>query len=305
MTWVGADNLSAAVLLGAGFGAALWLLGVAVYPPRVNLVAATRRWEHRPRRHPGPGETTAGGVGGWLGPRLSRAATTRGWLSPALRANLALLDRGLETHLVTKTGWAAGGFLLPTLGAAALAAGGWTLPWVPTVLVAAVLATIGFWMPDLDVAERAAARRSDLRRALACYLDLVSMSLAGGRGVPEALPTAAAVGTGWSFELLGRTVATARSTGVTPWVALGELGERTGLPELQDLGSALTLVAHDGAKVRDSLSARASTQRRRQLAEAEGDAKKANQGMSMAQIVLAIGFLLFLGYPAVVNVLAL
>ena len=45
--------------------------------------------------------------------------------------------------------------------------------------------------------------------------------------------------------------------------------------------------------------------RRRQLAEAEGDAKKANQSMTMAQIVLALGFLVFLGYPAMVNVLAL
>ena len=127
------------------------------------------------------------------------------------------------------------------------------LPIVPTLLVAITGAAIGFVLPDLRVAERAATRRADLRRALGCYLDLVAMSLAGGRGIPEALPTAAAVGSGWAFELLGSTVATARSTGSTPWEALGRLGEETGLPELQDLGSALALVAHDGAKVRESL----------------------------------------------------
>ena len=64
------------------------------------------------------------------------------------------------------------------------------------------------------------------------------------------------------------------------------------------------LVADDGAKVRQSLTARASTQRRRQLAEAEGAAAKADQSMEMAQVVLFIGFVLFLGFPAVVAVMA-
>ena len=75
------------------------------------------------------------------------------------------------------------------------------------------------------------------------------------------------------------------------------------MQELQDLGGALLLVADDGAKVRASLTARASTQRRRQLAEAEGEAAKADQSIQMAQVVLAVGFVLFLGYPAVVAVM--
>jgi tight adherence protein C len=131
------------------------------------------------------------------------------------------------------------------------------------------------------------------------------MSLAGGRGIPEALPTSARIGTGWAFELLQDTLEHARYVGTSPWAALADLGERTGMSELTDLGGALLLVADDGAKVRASLTARASTQRRRQLAEAEGEADKADQSSEMAQVVLAVGFVLFLGYPAVVNVLAL
>ena len=160
-----------------------------------------------------------------------------------------------------------------------------------------------FWVPDLSVAQAAEQRRHELRRALSCYLDLVAMSLAGGRGIPEALPTAARIGTGWAFELLQDTLDHARYVGTTPWAALADLGERTGMQELQDLGGALLLVADDGAKVRSSLTARASTQRRRQLAEAEGEAAKADQTIQMAQVVLAVGFFLFLGYPAVVAVM--
>ena len=165
------------------------------------------------------------------------------------------------------------------------------------------LAALFFWVPDLSVKQAADQRRHELRRALSCYLDLVAMSLAGGRGIPEALPTAARIGTGWAFELLGSTIDRARLVGDTPWAALADLGVRTGMQELQDLGGALMLVADDGAKVRQSLTARASTQRRRQLAEAEGAAAKADQSMEMAQVVLFVGFVLFLGFPAVVAVM--
>jgi tight adherence protein C len=298
-------SLTGALVAGGLLGGAVWLLVVAVRPPRVDLAAAAGRWERRRHHYPSAEETSVEGRLEQLGQWLVRQVTQRGWHFTSLRANLALLDRTLESHLVTKVAMAGFGLLLPTIMNAVLLAAGISVPMIGTLLVGLVLAAAFFVVPDYSVKELAAARRADLRRALSCYLDLVAMSLAGGRGVPEALPTAANVGKGWGFELLARTVATARSSGVTPWVALGELGERTGISELQDLGSALSLVANDGAKVRESLSARASSQRHRQLAEAEGDAKKANQSMTSAQIVLAVGFLVFLGYPAMVNVLAL
>ena len=304
--------LSWALLVGGLLGGSVWLLVIAVSPPRVDLAAAAGRWERRRDRYPTAAEAASAdgrperlGRSWTLGQWLVRQVVHRGWQLTSLRANLALLDRTLESHLVTKVAMAVAGLLLPSFTSAVLLAVGIHVPLLGSLLVGLVLAAAFFVVPDYSVRELAADRRTDLRRALSCYLDLVAMSLAGGRGVPEALPTAAEVGQGWGFALLARTVATARSTGVTPWVALGELGQSTGISELQDLGSALSLVAHDGARVRESLSARASTQRRRALAEAEGDAKKANQSMTMAQIVLALGFLVFLGYPAMVNVLAL
>jgi hypothetical protein len=72
--------------------------------------------------------------------------------------------------------------------------------------------------------------------------------------------------------------------------------------ELKDLASALSLVAEDGAKVRESLSARAVSLRRRELADLEGQAAERSQTMLVAQMVMAGAFLVFLIYPAV-NVL--
>lgn len=101
------------------------------------------------------------------------------------------------------------------------------------------------------------------------------------------------------------TMETARLQGVTPWAALGDLGERMAVEELRDLAAALALVAEDGAKVRDSLAARAVSMRQRELADAESQAAKRSQSMLIAQLLLCVGFLLFLIYPAIAKVVGL
>jgi tight adherence protein C len=98
-------------------------------------------------------------------------------------------------------------------------------------------------------------------------------------------------------------LSSARLHGVTPWAALGELGATVRVDELVDLGAALALVAEDGAKVRESLAARATSMRRRELSAVEGKAGEQSQSMLVAQILLCVGFLIFLAYPAVVGVL--
>ena len=297
MTW--------AILVGAGLGAALWLLRVAVAPPRQDLAVALGRWEAARARTSRRPEGRSASWRERLGAGLAEQLAARGIELSKLRADLALVDKGFEAHLVSKVLMGLFGLLAPTVLVAVLAAAGVTVAVTVPVVAGIAAATVLFLVPDLSVRHKADDRRAELRRALGSYLDLVSMSMAGGRGVPEALPTAAAIGHGWAFELLAETISRARYLGITPWEALGDLGERAEIQELRDLGGALLLVADDGAKVRDSLTARASTMRRRQLADAEGDAQQADDSMRIAQLVLAMGFLVFIGYPAVVNVLAL
>lgn len=297
--------MTTGILLGGALGGALCLLVFALVPPRPQLASVVGRWERQRARQvaAATAETSADTwrdrLGLWMVARLAQRGITLG----KLRADLALTDYTLEGHLVRKISYGLLGLLLPSLVTVALIAVGITPPVTLPAVGGLVLGAVFFWVPDLSVTQAAEQRRHELRRALSCYLDLVAMSLAGGRGIPEALPTAARIGTGWAFELLRDTIEHARYVGSTPWAALADLGERTGMQELQDLGGALLLVADDGAKVRSSLSARASTQRRRQLAEAEGAAAKADQSIQMAQVVLAVGFFLFLGYPAVVAVM--
>ncbi len=295
------------LFLGAALGASLCLLVFALVPPRPALASVVGRWERQRARQAAVVELDVddtswqGRLGRWLVAQLAQRGITLG----KLRADLELTDYTLEGHLVRKVTYGLLGLLLPTILTVTMMAVGVTPPLTVPAVGGLALGALFFWVPDLSVVQAAEQRRHELRRALSCYLDLVAMSLAGGRGIPEALPTAARIGTGWAFELLRSTIDRARLVGDTPWAALADLGKRTGMQELQDLGGALILVADDGAKVRQSLTARASTQRRRQLAEAEGAAAKADQSMEMAQVVLFIGFVLFLGFPAVVAVMGI
>jgi tight adherence protein C len=303
--------MTTGILLGCLFGASVCVLVYALVPPRPQLAHAVRRWERqRAQRTPSAQlgavasdlESQQRKLGRWLVTQLAR----RGITMTKARANLGLTETSLETHMVRKCGYALFGLLMPTVTVTLLyATSGTTLPFTVPAVAGVMFGAIMFWLPDLSLAQAAEERRRDLRKALSSYLDLVSMSLAGGRGIPEALPSCARIASGWAFELIRDTIDEARYVGATPWAALGRLGERTGLQELADLGAALTLVADDGAKVRSSLAARAATLRRRQLAEDEGSAGQADQTIQLAQVVLAIGFFIFIGFPALYAVLAI
>ena len=112
------------------------------------------------------------------------------------------------------------------------------------------------------------------------------------------------MGEGWAVRRIRDALANARITGQTPWEALGRLGDEIDVAELRDLSAALGLVADDGAKVRQSLTARAASMRSRQLSEVEGRAGERSQSMLVAQLLLCTGFLVFLAFPAVMRLLA-
>ncbi len=296
--------MTTGLILGGLLGAALCALGLSLAPPRPALAVLVGRWEKQRTRR-ATNATDAQGhqlrLGRWLVVLLEQ----RGIPLDRARADLELVEVSLEQQLVRKIGYSVVGLLIPSVFTGALVLGGIQPPWTVATVGGIALATAFFWLPDLSVRQQADRRRAELRQALANYLVLVSMSLSGGRGIPEALPSSAGICTGWAYDLLSATIAHARRVGDTPWQAFADLGARTGMRELQDLGGALTLVADDGAKVRTSLASRATTMRRRLLAEAEGAAAKADQSMEMAQVVLFVGFVLFLGFPATVAVITL
>lgn len=294
-------------LIGAVVGLGVYLLIRALAPGRRSATVTVAQIDAL--RELGPYSAELGGGRSSLreviGRRTAEFYARQGWQQRSLRADLSILDRGWEAFLATKIGLAAYGFVFVPLVYGLL----WALGVHLTVLVPIWLALIvaaGFFLaPDLEVRQKAKERREDFRRVVSAYLDLVAMNLAGGRGLPEALMSAAEISDGWAVRRIRNALADARLSGQTQWAALGALGLAIGVDELVDLGHALALTADDGAKIRSSLASRAETMRRRELSEIEGKAGQKSQSMLVAQVLLCTGFLVFLIYPAITQIVAI
>jgi Flp pilus assembly protein TadB len=292
-----------AVIVGAVTGLALFVLIFALIPRRVGLARRIAAFdEGRPaalRAARYPGDSSESAVSKRLGAALAQFCAEQGWEFRSLRSNLNLVGKSFENFIATKVLLALLGLIFPPILLGLIGLAGVNLSIVIPIWAGLVFAVLFFFLPDLELRQQVDKRRRDFRHAIGAFLDLVAMNLSGGRGVPEALMAASEIGEGWAFWRIRDALANARITGQTPWQALGVLGEEVQVSELKDLSAALSLVAEDGAKVRESLTARAVSLRRRELADLEGQAGEKSQSMLLAQMLLAAAFLVFLMYPAV------
>jgi tight adherence protein C len=290
-----------AVLLGAGFGAALWALAVWAHPPRPTLgqlLARTLEAPAVPEDIGSPG----GRFAHLLGP-LVAVQRRAGLPGPRVAADLRVTGTPVAEHLARKALLALAGFVTPTITQLLLAAVGVPFGVELPLIGGVVLAAVGFLWPDLRARGRAAEMRADFRHALSAYLDLVWITLAGGAGVDSALTGSVTIGQGWAFDRLAGALSTAHLTRTTAWTALRRLGEEIGVDELAELAGSVSLAGTEGARVRASLAARAGSLRAHQLTDAEARAQSATERMSLPVMLLFLGFLTFITYPAIGQIL--
>jgi hypothetical protein len=309
----------AMTLVGAAFGACVFAVIWRLVSPRPSALVQLARFDAHVEAHrDGRGDATGSALPlpaamtppvarpSPLGAWLERQLALRGVAYTSLRQDLALTGQSFPVVLSRKILTAAAGFVLvAATGLALQTLAAVPVPGAALAVAGAATAVAASFLPDLEARRLAAARRREFRRALAAYLDLVALEMAGSAAPTEALPNAARVGTGWPMALLRDTLWRAGLSGQDSWEALADLGQRIGVAELRDLAGLIRLVGRDGARVRQTLTARAAGMRRRELADAEGEAGQKDQSMRLAQILIGVGFMAFLTYPAVVNVLAL
>lgn len=298
----GAPTVVPAVVLGSGLGVGLWALAVWLHPPRPALGAVVQRGTATP-----PPTPILTGAPSKPSVRLGRPllATLRavGLPTSAVLRDLAVLEKPADSLLAEKATLALCGLVLPGGAVAVLGAVTGSFDLRVPIALAVGCSAIGFVAPDLRVRRRAARRRMDVRHALSAYLDLVVISLAGGAGVDSALHDSIAVGRGWAFRQLERALTTARLTRATPWSTLQQLGHELDVTELTELAASVSLAGIEGARVRRSLTAKAASLRSRELTEAETKAGADTERMSLPVMALLLGFLVFIAYPAVSQVL--
>lgn len=281
--------MSTAVLLGAGIGAGVMLVLLALRPRRQALDGALRDLDRPPTPHDEPGRA---------GAAARRLATTRGF-DHTRTADLQIVGRTFEQHALRKSIAAGTLAALPPAGVMLARWGGVDVAPAAAVVPAVALAVAGYVVPDAELRSLAAERRATFVHALSSYLDVTAVLLAGGAGTETALHAAAGLGAAWPQRRLRSALDRCRLTGQTPWEAFGELGDRLGVTELSQLATSLQLAGEHGARVRLTLTERARALRTQQLADVEARARATTEQMSVPVALLAVAFMLFVGFPAV------
>jgi Flp pilus assembly protein TadB len=228
-----------------------------------------------------------------LARRLAEAAP---WL-PVPAADLRLLGQDAEGWLASKVSYGILGLAVAPVLTALLALDGLHLPWTMPVAGSLALGAALFFAPDLVTRVNAAEKRADFRHALTSYLDLVALERGAGAAPTEALEAAARVGGGWAFEQIAAALDQARKASRPPWDGLAELAAETGVVELADLADIAGIAGQEGAKVLDTLSARAEAMRAEALAATKSQAGSRGTTMVIPIAMLAAGFLVLLIFP--------
>jgi len=176
-------------------------------------------------------------------------------------------------------------------------------PLIVVILLCIAVPYISWQVPVKQVATASRVRRSDMDLAVAVYLDLVNVLLAGGAGVETAMLAAAGAGDGFSFEQIRLALVRAQSSRGSYWDSLRELGERTGVESLEDVAHSVQLAGEHGARIRQSLAAKATALRSKNLARIEHEAEQRTEHMGLPIVLLFLGFIMLVGYPAFVGTL--
>lgn len=161
----------------------------------------------------------------------------------------------------------------------------------------------GYFMPDLNLRREAARRRKSFRFAFSSFLDLVTVLLSGGAGIESAMLAASESGDGFAFEQIRQGLRRSQVARTSAWEELARLGRLFRIDEVIEVAGSVELAGRHGARIRETLVARATTLRQRQLSEIEADAAAATERMGMPMVLLFIGFITLVGYPAVAEML--
>jgi tight adherence protein C len=174
--------------------------------------------------------------------------------------------------------------------------------WLSAAIVITATAA-GYIQPIGSIKKKAKSLRRDMSAALAAYLDLVNVLIAGGAGMETALLAASEAGDGWCFEEFRLALARASSSRRSFWDELRVLGESNGVDALVDVAHSVQLAGEHGARVRQSLQSKAASLRARNLATIEYEAQQSTEQMGIPIVMLFIGFIILIGYPAFASTL--
>ncbi len=272
---------------GALVGFGWWLAVSELMPVTPSLRAAIHRLDSR------ASVDEQAPLRARLGQRLAAAAP---WLPVPLQ-DLRLLGQDPADWMAGKLIFGLGALAVVPVLSALLAFTGRALPLTIPVAATIALGIAAFFVPDALTRSRAGTKRADFRHALTSYFDLVALERGAGAGPTEALEAAAEVGHGWAFERIRAALNRSRRATAPPWDGLASLANEIGISELADLADIAGVAGQEGARILDTLSARAESMRAEALAATKAQAGARSTTMVLPIALLAGGFLVLLIFP--------
>ena len=263
--------------------------GLLPHPEPLDKIVAEL---HRPRV---PRSATGDQGIGIAGLTLSASALMAGG---AKQQDLDVCGYSAAKWLSNRLTWAGLGSAPAFLIYLMTATGVWS--FVPVWLAALALPVglvAGWFYAVVDLRSSAERSRQAMRHAVAAYLELVTILMAGGAGPESAMYDAADVGEGIAFQHIRSALASAQVRREDPWIGLGRVGHELGVRELVELEATMRLAA-GGAKVKTSLVTKAVSIRERSLAQLESEAEAKSETMVLPVVLMFAGFMVLLGYPA-------
>lgn len=286
--------VSLVVLAGGLTGAGAWLVWSGWSPARPPLADTLARLGQPVVEIAADRDSVDVRVGVWA----RRLSPVERVLS-SLRTDLRVLRRSPDEQAALIVAYTACGLLW----APVVAAGGWAvgvrIPVAVPLWLALAGGALGAVASVRPVRAKAVERRRSFSHALGSFCDVTGMCLAAGRGIDASIQTAAAAGDGWPFAEIQAALRTGYVRGDTPWQALDRLAGECDLPDLAELAAALSLAGDEGAAVRETVSSKARSIRERLTGTAERDAAAITERMGIPATLLLLGFVVFLGFPAI------
>ena len=290
------------ILTGLGVGIGLAVIVWGLFPPPLTLRAALARLSGA--HVAAPTDVLTQGVGGArriCGRFVEVNVRKVPRLADIILPDLAITGMPTETFAIKVIGYSTGLALLgPVLWAVSGAVGGHLGMALPALGVL-VLGAAGAVTPFFDLHQAAERRRRHFCHSLSTYASLVSMAMAGAMGWSSALEVASTVSsTDWAMDEIAQSLLWAQAYRKQPWEGLERLALRFNVPELTDLARSMSQ-AGDGARIRDSLEAKAQSLRLKETSALEDSAQAVTQKMLLPGVLLMAGYGLLIFYPALAS----
>lgn len=303
-------RLAVLAAFGGGAGLGLWLFVRGLIPRAVPLGPAFDRFHET-----GPMSFVAQEaeqtddplvrLAHRLGPASARILESLGFDFRSTAADLRATGSTRPEFAFRKLGGAVVGAVLPLVLWVFFTAAGMGPSPIWAVIGAVFGVAIGFLLPSQRLVQAAEVRREDFQRALAAYLDLTRILVAGGSHIDGALYSAALAGEGWAFAQLLSSVDWARTTGSPVFVAFDRLGHDLGIPDLNELAASIALADEQGAPPNEALARKAEMMAAHERYRTRAAAESATEKMAAPTVVLALAFALWLAIPAAAQLMDL